>query len=328
MPTRTPETDAAYVYRGELLTRAYAKNGGADWRSDPDAFVRWLEGRRQGLATATWRQYRAATSFYVEQQGQHSLAAQIRDLSSDGALTRHQRRSSKRLKTSATKAKYLSPETLRKIVEQLADADSKYAPAVRCWLLATIALGPRPAEWRRARWIEPEPGQGETVRILEVVNAKNSNGRANGPTRRLIVENRHPGVLKSVAYIFEVVRRMKGDEATWRTFYKGMQDTLRTAVGSLHGNTRRPTFYSARHQFCANAKAAGFSRVEVAAMMGHAVDDTAAEHYGRRIYGRGTFNVRPHQEDVDRVKEAYEPGMWSPPSKPHAASPGRPSKSE
>lgn len=315
MPTRTPETEAAYLYRGELLTRAYAKQAADNWAANPDGFMGWLEQQRSSLSTGAWRQYRAAASFYVEQQGQHSLAAQIRDMSSDGALTREQRRVLKLQRTSATKAKYLSPETLYQIVDRLKGIDSKYRTSVRCWLLATVACGLRPSEWRQARWIDADEGASETTRVLEVVNAKQSNGRAHGRTRKLLIEDPHPGVLKAIAYIMEVTRRIGSDEQEWRRFYKGMQDTLRCAVNLLHGNAKRPTFYSARHQFCANAKAAGRSRIEIAAMMGHAVDDTAAEHYGRKSYGIGAFNVSPHPGDVDRIKEVYEPGMWTPPGK-------------
>jgi integrase len=45
------------------------------------------------------------------------------------------------------------------------------------------------------------------------------------------------------------------------------------------------TLYSGRHQFCANLKAVGRSRAEVAYAMGHGSEETAAAHYGKRRSG-------------------------------------------
>ena len=69
------------------------------------------------------------------------------------------------------------------------------------------------------------------------------------------------------------------------------------------------TLYSARHQFAADAKAAGLSKAEIAALMGHRSIETAGEHYGRRSAGwTGDpdrvvgFRVVPGLEDVRSVQ--------------------------
>jgi hypothetical protein len=86
------------------------------------------------------------------------------------------------------------------------------------------------------------------------------------------------------------------------------------------------TLYSLRHQFSANAKASGFTRLEIAAMMGHAVDDTAVVHYGRKRSGFDLVRISPDPADVARVKAVYtgRPAAPSPASPNARARPAAP----
>jgi integrase len=66
--------------------------------------------------------------------------------------------------------------------------------------------------------------------------------------------------------------------------------------------TRWPTLYSLRHQIAADAKQSGGSKAEVAALMGHASDETAGRHYGRRVSGQRRLKVQPSAADVATVR--------------------------
>lgn len=63
--------------------------------------------------------------------------------------------------------------------------------------------------------------------------------------------------------------------------------------------------YSARHQFVEDAKKAGVSLEELAAIMGHASIETATFHYGRKAAGKpGNFKVTANSADLERVKNS------------------------
>ncbi|MGZ8160209.1 MAG: hypothetical protein ACXWT4_15560, partial [Methylobacter sp.] len=86
-------------------------------------------------------------------------------------------------------------------------------------------------------------------------------------------------------------------------YYKRCRDCLYKANRKIW--PRRPKsicLYSARHQFAADAKKSGLSKTAIAALMGHASQETAATHYGRRTAGRGGFRVTADKADVARVQ--------------------------
>ena len=79
---------------------------------------------------------------------------------------------------------------------------------------------------------------------------------------------------------------------------------LSTAVSKLWPTRKmKPTLYSGRHQFAANLKAAGYSRAEIAALMGHATDETAGQQYGRKKAGRKTGGLaKALASEVEKVR--------------------------
>jgi len=77
--------------------------------------------------------------------------------------------------------------------------------------------------------------------------------------------------------------------------------------------TSHATLYSMRHQFSANAKASGFTREEIAALMGHAVDTTATQHYGKKTAGYEMITVRPDPAEVARIRSVFK-GRMQPPN--------------
>jgi integrase len=74
---------------------------------------------------------------------------------------------------------------------------------------------------------------------------------------------------------------VNGDRSRLVRRYSAMMRRVRDLVPSASGLTIGTT----RHQFRANLAAAGYSREEIAAAMGHAVVGTAETHYGRKSMG-------------------------------------------
>ncbi|MCX8502148.1 MAG: hypothetical protein ORO03_10735, partial [Alphaproteobacteria bacterium] len=81
--------------------------------------------------------------------------------------------------------------------------------------------------------------------------------------------------------------------------------------------------YDFRHQFSADAKQEwGVGQGMVAAAMGHSVEDTAVEHYGRKKYGKGGLKVRPTATSISKVRRLYPVQGATPTQSPPAAPSG------
>ena len=182
--------------------------------------------------------------------------------------------------TSATKLKALPEADRLAITAALARGRSRHAEALADYLLAGVRTGLRPVEWAGTRRL-PDDGSGALV--LRVPNAKVGPVRGHGPFRTMTFTGLPA---EETAIILRWLDRVRaeGDSA----------DALLTALGDLlYVTTRRlwprrrmqVALYSARHAFAATAKLF-YDAAEVAALMGHASDETATRHYGRYRAGR------------------------------------------
>jgi len=294
--TRNEQTKVDYLNRAEQLIKKAKKQLDmyADEELDVRQLVVWLNEHKANIARTTWRQYKSAVIYYLENYPD-TLAADealeyIRDITSIGALTHTER-------TSSLKMKKISYEDWERLDGFLKEKDKKWHEQLRFWLRASIITGLRPVEWRSAIFTQHE---GEPA--LKVQNAKSTNGRAHGETRTLVLKNVKPDDLNAIRSHLNNVRMYSGMDA-YEYFYNGCAIALYKACRKCWPRRKRHiTLYSTRHQFSANAKSSGFSRAEVAALMGHAVDITATIHYGRKQAGNETLSINPTEEDVSRVR--------------------------
>lgn len=165
-------------------------------------------------------------------------------------------------------------------------------------------FGLRPIEWLGAELDDQR---------LIVRNAKHSNGRSFGDFRTLHISEAMPErVMDAVRWLLNTIQStghhladlddregiidMKIGKAVRRVFDRAFPcDKPRSEP--------RFTLYSGRHQFAADAKASGLSKIEIAALMGHASPNTAGEHYGRRTSGcRDGIHVSPDEADILAVE--------------------------
>lgn len=85
-------------------------------------------------------------------------------------------------------------------------------------------------------------------------------------------------------------------------------DAIRMSIHSvavdLFGKKKAPSMYTLRHQFGANLKASGMSRIEMAYVMGHQATDSISR-YGDKRQGRAdAVKVKPAAgEDLSRVRD-------------------------
>lgn len=301
--SKIDKTKEDYMSRAnQLINRAkkellISKNEKFDVRQ----LVVWLVERKHTLARSTWRQYKSSIIFYLENyedlQSSSEAIEYLKDITSIGAMKKSTR-------TSSLKLKKITFEDWQKLDNFLKTKDLKWHQQLRDWLRASILTGLRPVEWKNAAFIEYD---GKPA--LKIKNAKNTNGRSHGETRTLILDNISEEDIKIIKSHITNIRTFLGMDE-YEYFYKGCHFALYKACRECWPKRKKHiTLYSTRHQFSANAKSSGFSKQEVAAMMGHAVDDTATIHYGRKTAGNEELSVKPIEDEVSKVRSVENKGF-------------------
>jgi len=309
--SRSKQTEDAYLKRGMQIFNRYAKERSEEQMVVLDAslFVDWLEALLKGLLPPSRRLYLASVKTYLKSDnpfnGRSSIGLQeaISRLENTKACNyggpESGRTLKRRLRTARQKAKRIDTEDLRQIMGVASVSTNQWAKWVCIWLRANMLVGLRPSEWREAK---PVMVNGRP--LLLVRNRKLSEERGNGPTRTIdlsLMETEDLGIIKLQLGIAGTHSKTDHD---WASYYHGCRNILHKITRQLWPKRRTfPTLYSGRHQFVADAKSAGLSKEEVAALLGHAVICTAGIHYGRKRWGSGRVSVQPSQADVSRVIE-------------------------
>lgn len=190
----------------------------------------------------------------------------------------------------------------------LRGSKSKTSQQAADLLVATAITGLRPSEWANAKL---------EGRLLTVPNAKHSELRGNGEERELELLDT---ITVEERTAIENTMKLIGAKG-YKTVRPNVSVVFKAALGEAIrqlGESRwflRLRLYDFRHQFSADAKHEwGIGTGMVAAAMGHSVEDTAVEHYGRRKHGKGGLKVRPSEESIAKVRRLYPVQGPTPPS--------------
>lgn len=259
--------------------------------------VIWLIDNANNLSKNTFRLYKSAILYYLYEEINtfHSIEAANLLI-----LYNSENSYKKSLKTSGKKSKNIKNDDLSKILEYLNKNNSKWDEYIKYWLLCGIWCGLRPIEWKDSEIITYKTGD----LALKIKNAKNTNGRANGDYRILLLTNLTSEQIEIIRkHIYYVKSFSDIGEESYSRFYDDCSSRLNYINKKLFKNRKKNiTLYSARHQFSANAKFSDKSKSEVAALMGHSIDETATIHYGKKRYGNNKIGVSPIKEQVNTVK--------------------------
>lgn len=308
-PTRSPSTLKAYPARARGLIQRCRRqlnispHDGLDYRR----LVGWLIGHKVNINDKSWRQYKASVAYFLEQevaQKQDPVAEEALQLllveGSEGCQKTSR-------KTSATKLKKFPIRDYKRLTDYLETHASPWSDDLLRWLGAGILTGLRPIEWGQSHLTE---AHGEPAMIVQ--NAKATNNRAHGPTRTLLMGGLSEEERALIAQHMQRASDFR-EAGEYTRFVQGCANTLARAARRIWPRRDRyPTLYSLRHQFSADAKASGLSMEELAALMGHAVDTTATQHYGRRSAGLEMIRVRPDPAEVARVRQVFRQRFDSP----------------
>jgi len=272
---RTQDTLNQYARQGRSFITRYYKMAGESWRDDPERFMLWFIALREGWRAATWRFNRQAMAHVMREDG---APIEVLDMLSNESLLAHHPLNTDRPKKLRRKRILKTEEEI--YLDKLAKSSSEMAAFAALFLRVNPEIGLRPKEWAGAR-IESD--------TLIVQNAKNSHGRSTGETRTLIFCDE--SLQNDVARAFGMRDEFVSNYGTWEKIQDKLRIFLRN-FSRIHG-LPNINMYATRHQFSANIKSAGFSKREVADAMGHASDETAGAHYGKRRSGRGSALVSP-----------------------------------
>ena len=215
--------------------------------------------------------------------------------------------------TSSKKQKSFSKGDVEKIEAEL-KPKNKWDQLLKAWITAGIITGLRPAEWPSATRVlstlnHPvdewgtlqENSQGSW---LVIKNAKNTNERGNGKYRALNLEHLNEDENRAVN---EMLRLISDGSHTYKKRYEGCRKRLiRINQKVFKRRKKRPSLYSCRHQFRANASSADQTLDQIAALMGHASDETATTHYGYAKLGAGRQPILPHPVNQQTVRNVYQ----------------------
>lgn len=289
--TLAPSTVQQYQKRGRSLWERAARelDGATPDTLTPAAFADWMLSLLPTLKVSSRRAYRSAAIFYLQGRPDADAAIvtlRMAGITPDDELDEDEGGAGT---TRWTRVKSISPEDFDRLVKFLQyRSRSGYAPLLLHWCWAGILTGLRPAEWQGARLSDEDP------RRLLVQNSKTTQGRGVGLTRTLLLHDLQDEHMEHVQLMLDAVRQAAAGDM------RGFPKLQANAVAMLNRTCRtlwpkrkdHIGLYTFRHQFLANAKNR-FAPVEVAALAGHATDETATKHYGRRRNAWTGANVLP-----------------------------------
>ncbi len=270
--SRSPATQKIYDTRAATTLRRYQKETGWTWQDDPMRFSEWMLQQKGRWKRSTWRMTRLAVQERLRKEGAPVEAIEHFD---DGKNVEIKAKGVFK----AQRVRSFPDRDLRKLLNLLQNPSEQkglrrgtYDDILSLFLRVNVRVGLRPSEWDTAQWARLD---GETV--LRVQNRKATNGRANGPERLLRI---HPSFRRTVQALLDERDRFYLIGASWPEIQNGMANRLKEIRHLVTHKTY--TLYSTRHRFVSAAKQSGFSKAEIADMLGHACEETAGEHYGRK----------------------------------------------
>jgi integrase len=319
MTTRKKKTEKAYRTRAKQVAVAASKAAGR--RLSPTELAQSLIARRPELASSSFRQNRAALSFMMNEVAENQPAlgpemraaiALLKDVESiekpdDGAP-----------RTSQQKQKRLDDDLDRICHGALASTSPNASTLVDCLTVGSLT-GARLVEWPTANF-RPSSDP-DYAWELTFVNGKQGNGRAHGETRVLRWEwLPEELVAQTKAWIFAA--REAAGNGSYETLISTLESLMRRVTKQLFPRRqRRPTLSSARHAAAArwkkvyvvparSAEDRELGLAMVAALLGHASDETATRHYARAGEAEGRFPVpTPDPAEVARVRKRYSAAL-------------------
>ena len=309
---RSEETICAYIKRGEQLwNRAANAHQVPCYDLKANQFIHYLVALLPTLKKASRRQYLASAREYANKLVDHQSnemqspfiqlheLKELSDLKASNFESSVMNKKNTSLNTSSQKAKQIKNTDLNILIENIKFVRSKWIKPAMVWMMANILVGLRPCEWRDAELFDEENNQ----IILRVKNAKNTNDRSHGEFRLINCSNLALQELALIKKHLSISVTYNIDDKSWQNYYDGCRKLIHKITRKYLSKSRKyPSLYSSRHQFAANAKSSSMTKIELAALMGHATDETAGFHYGKKKFGSGKCKVKANEFEMRKIR--------------------------
>lgn len=280
--SRSKETETLYETKFEYLSNQFERESGKYYRDDQDGFALFLDNKRKNVTENTWRLYRSAVNFIFPSASKKIIEV----LNQKGGIKKNRSK-----KTSGNKAKKVTEQQLNVLLAKIIESRSQYKEITVKLIQATLLTGVRPSEWRSAKLID---------RKLIIKNAKQSNGRSHGAFRTLNLEMFNDDEFHIISYVVNIM--YGSTEYDIETLYGSVTKLIKRYAKGI--SKKNISLYSFRHQFSANMKKYGYSKYEVAALMGHIDKEMAGRNYGKKRGGNGISRPPlPEKNEVERVSK-------------------------
>lgn len=266
----------------------------------PVAIANWLKYQAVNWRRSTVRQYRSSINHHFTkiESGDNELeiaeAISILAGIAAGNINRSQ------------KKKTIQEDKLVAFITFLLSSKKKSDIFLAKFLMATYMSGLRPCEWKNTYYEEITP----TEIILTVRNAKNTNGRALGVSRTILLS----GMIQPAIETVDEIRILMQNDS-WNKIYGRLRKLCHLKSNTFFKGKIIVSPYSGRHQFSANVKNL-YRKNVVALLHGHASNETATTYYGRRVSGWAQFQnqhlVAPSQRSERELKLAQKQMLSDP----------------
>jgi integrase len=314
MPTRSERTEQNYRERAEQIAKS--ANAEAGCILSPLQLAEAVRARK--LAPSSFRQIRAALLFTMAEAAKMRPHEAPKLQAAIDLLRRARPRPDDddgELRTSQMKQKADVERDMERICYAVLAGTSPHAVSFVACVKSGLLAGARISEWPSATFrASAVPG---FAWELTFQNGKYGNGRGHGPTRTLRWKSL-PDELVTVLVTWIDTAREAAENGIYDTLIDTLESLMRRATRRLFSTRKqRPTLSSVRHAASARWKAhyVGAGRNEeqkllglaiVAAMMGHATDETATIHYARANGGGGDYPLpSPDPGEVARIRQVY-----------------------
>lgn len=300
----SPKTAQTYADRGARIAQRLAAEAGS---LDMAVVVATFLASGPRFAQRTFRLYKACLLEHLARQDAPPLLLkQLREATSKDCPKKGGDG------TSGKKLKKVSLEDRRALLAKLRTIGTRSAILAADYFEAGLIVGPRPVEWVGAVLsalprTSPMDAPPNATHLLELRNAKRDEQgiRGNGEVRLIYVSL----TSHQAALITRVAADATAHTSDWSNHYTKLRSALRYAARTLWPQRAQlPCFYTTRHQSQADAKASGMPLAAIAAVYGHASDNTSTKNYARKSQGdKNMCKVSPTAVSLERVRNIRAP---------------------
>ncbi len=265
--TRSPGTVAAYRARRPML----ARKAGSD---QPHHLVNWFLSQHGAWAASTIEQYKACI-FQTIDDTPDMLKAERLWLQQRLKARPDPREKSEPPRTSARKRKAVRYVEYQNLIDALIATKKTDDEIAAQYLRFNAYLFLRPVEWQT---IEIKGG------LLTITNAKATNGRACGKTRKRDLQNCRAEEVVSLEKFIVVLKGRANSVGGYKRLWSRLASRIARACMRL--GIKRISLYTSRHVGIANAKT-WMTPLQLAVSAGHKTTVTARRHYSKGRSGWG-----------------------------------------